>query len=198
MKCALRSFLSFTEDLLSLPFRTVLPGGPCLVEACLQEHTMMSISDISSLSFKPKRKNKIILMGNVIYYWLWCLEGTKSLNRHFIDKGVKMLYNKFKLCEPYHTASETSLWLVTIKKKCRALNASKILTHLVCRSYPTEYPSSASNPKGTSGNFSKMLDMGTCDNNLSLVFYVLCVLYVCFMSTSINSMMPQNCIIYLQ
>ena len=56
MKCALSSFLSFTEDLLSFPFLVVLPGGPWRVDACLQAQTMMSISDISSLSFNPSWK----------------------------------------------------------------------------------------------------------------------------------------------
>ena len=58
MKCALSSLLSLTDDLFSFAFLAVLPGGPCLVDACLQAHTMMSISAISSLSFKPWGKRE--------------------------------------------------------------------------------------------------------------------------------------------
>lgn len=59
MKCALRFLLSSIDDFVSLLLRAVLPGGPCLVAACLHAHTMISIRDISSLSFNPsKRKEK--------------------------------------------------------------------------------------------------------------------------------------------
>ena len=91
MKCALRFFLSSIDDFVSLLFLTVLPGGPCLVAACLHAHTMMSIRDISSLSFSPsERKHKQTVCKQILrtYYFLNSIRLLPSRNMVDGRQGV--------------------------------------------------------------------------------------------------------------
>ena len=91
MKCALRFLLSSIDDFVSLLLRTVLPGGPCRVAACLHAHTIISIRDISSLSFNPsKRKHKKIavckqiqnlLLGNNLSFCSWLLSSSNLTDK---------------------------------------------------------------------------------------------------------------------